>query len=211
MTRLLFVKLLRDLRGTWARIVLMILALSITVVMFSAVLYIWGISAREMPRDYLSTNPASATLVLEQGVDPRQMAAIAAQARTQPGIIDATWRTQFKLQIQGRDGGWSPYPLQIFVAAPDDPMRMETFTIEHGSWPPATGEILVDRYSLDLVKRAVGETLVVQAPNGETASLRISGVVHNAGITPAFQEQTAHAYMSAASLPGLGMPITLNA
>jgi len=211
MTRLLFVKLLRDLRGTWARIVLMILALSITVVMFSAVLYIWGISAREMPRDYLSTNPASATILLEGDRDGDQLAAISAEARTQPGIIDATWRTQFKILIQGRDGGWSPYPLQIFVAAPDDPMRVETFTVEHGNWPPAAGEILVDQGSLDLLKLAVGDTLVVQAPNGTPASLRISGVVHNAGITPAFQEQTGHAYMSAASLPSLGKPVALDA
>src|SRR6266511_2698114 len=211
MTRLLFVKLLRDLRGTWARIVLMILALSITVVMCSAVLYMWGISAREMPRDYLSTNPASATILLEGDRDGDQLAAISAEARTQPGIIDATWRTQFKILIQRRDGGWSPYPLQIFVAAPDDPMRVETFTVEHGNWPPAAGEILVDQGSLDLLKLAVGDTLVVQAPNGTPASLRISGVVHNAGITPAFQEQTGHAYMSAASLPSLGKPVALDA
>jgi hypothetical protein len=46
MTRLLFVKLLRDLRGTWARIVLMILALSITLVVFRAVLYIYRVSKR---------------------------------------------------------------------------------------------------------------------------------------------------------------------
>src|SRR6266498_5853301 len=105
MTRLLFVKLLRDLRGTWARIVLMILALSITVVVFSAVLYIWGISSREMPRDYLSTNPASATLLLKEGLDAGQVAAVAAETRKQPGIIDATLRTQFKALVQAKDGG----------------------------------------------------------------------------------------------------------
>src|SRR6266542_3852335 len=137
MTRLLFVKLLRDLRGTWARIVLMILALSITVVMFSAVLYIWGISAREMPRDYLSTNPASATILLEGDRDRAQLAAISAEARTQPGIIDATCRTRFTILIQGRDGGGSPCPLQSVVAAPDGPRRVQTFTGEHGNWPPA--------------------------------------------------------------------------
>jgi putative ABC transport system permease protein len=211
MTRLLFVKLLRDLRGTWARIVLMILALSITVVVFSAVLYIWGISSREMPRDYLSTNPASATMLLKGDLDGDQMAAIAAQARKQPGIIDATWRTQFTVLVQAQDGGWSPYPLQIFVAAPDDPMRMEAFTVRQGSWPPAAGEILLDDGTPELLKKEVGDTIVVQAPNGQSASLRISGAVHNAGITPAFQEQTGHAFLSAASLPGLGMPVALNA
>jgi len=211
MTRLLFVKLLRDLRGTWARIVLMILALSITVAVFSAVLYIWGISSREMPRDYLSTNPASATLLLEGGLDADQMAAIVAEARKQPGIIDATWRTQFTVLVQAEDGGWSPYPLQIFVAAPDDPMRIETFTVRQGSWPPGAGEILLDDGTPELLKKQVGDTIVVQAPNGQSASLRISGAVHNAGITPAFQEQTGHAFLSAASLPVLGMPVALDA
>ncbi len=102
-------------------------------------------------------------------------------------------------------------PCRIFVAAPVDPMRMETFQVEQGTWPPAPGEILLDPYSLDLLKLRVGQTIVVQAPNGNQATLRISGSVHNAGITPAFQEQTAHAYMSSATLPNLGMPIQLNA
>src|SRR5262245_18911381 len=105
MTRLLFVKLIRDLQGIWARIVLMILALSMTVVMFSATLYIWGINAREMPRDYLSIHPASATLLLEACRDTDELVAIAAEVRQQPRIIDATWRTQVKVLIQARDGG----------------------------------------------------------------------------------------------------------
>ncbi len=211
MTRLLFVKLLRDLRGTWARIVLMILAMSITLVMFSAVLYTWGVTGREISRDYLSTHPASATIVLERGRGAEEMAAIAAEARTQPGIIDAAPRTQFALQIQQEGGGWSPNPLQIFVAAPNDPMRIENFRVEQGSWPPAAGEILLERSALDLLNLEVGETIVVQAPNGEPASLQVSGKVHNPALTPAFQEQRGFAFMSAASLPGLGMPIALDA
>ncbi|HEX9870948.1 MAG TPA: hypothetical protein VGC99_20605, partial [Candidatus Tectomicrobia bacterium] len=130
MTRLLFVKLLRDLRGTWERIVPMILALSITLVMFSAVLYTWGVTGREMPSAYLSTNPASATILFERGLDVDQMATIAAEARTQPGIIEAAARTQLTLQVQQEGGGWGPNPLQIFVAAPNDPMRLENFKVE---------------------------------------------------------------------------------
>src|SRR3989304_9842942 len=125
MTPLLFVKLLRDLRTIWDRIVLMILSLSITLLMFSAVLYTWGVAGRELPRAYLSTNPASATIWLERGLNAHEMAAIAAEARKQPGIIDATSRTQLTLQVQQEGGGWGPNPLQIFVAAPNDPMRIE--------------------------------------------------------------------------------------
>jgi len=176
MTRLLLIKLLRDLQGTWGRIVLMIAALSITLMMFSGVLYTWGITGREFPRAYLSTDPASATLLFERALDADHMATIAAEARKQPRIIDTTARTQLTLQVQQEGGGWGPNPLQIFVAAPDDPMRIETFKVEQGSWPPAAGEILIERSSFDLLKLKLGDVVVVQAPNGAPTSLRISGV-----------------------------------
>ena len=211
MTRLLFIKLLRDLQGIWERIALMILAMSITLVMFSAVLYTWGVTGREMPRAYLSTSPASATILFAPGLDPGQMATIADKARGRPGILDAIGRTQFTLQVQQEDGRWGPNPLQIFVATPDDPLRIETFEVEQGSWPPAAGEILIDRSSFDLLNLEVGETVVVQAPNGAPVSLQISGVVYDPGLAPSFQEQKGHAYMSAASLPVLGEPVALDA
>jgi putative ABC transport system permease protein len=211
MTRLLFVKLLRDMQGTWERIVLMILALSITLAVFSGVLYTWGVTGREMPRAYLSTNPASATILFERGLDADQMATIAAEARKQQGIIDATSRTQFTLQVRQERGGWGPNPLQIFVATPNDPMRIENFKVEQGIWPPAEGEILIDRSSFELLKLEVGETVVVQAPNGAPTALRISGVVYDPALAPSFQEQKGHGFISTASLPVLGETVALDA
>ena len=210
MTRLLFIKLLRDLRRSWPRIVLMVAAISISLVVFSAVLYTRGITGREISRGYLSTNPASATILFERGLDADQMAAIAAEARARPGIIDAIPRTQFTFQIQKVDGGWGPNPLQIFVAAPDDPMRMETFRVEQGRWPPAAGEILIERGAFELLDLKVGDTVVVKAPNGKPASLRVSGVAHNPGLAPSFQEQKGYGFISTASLPGLGAPVALD-
>ncbi|HEX9868562.1 MAG TPA: FtsX-like permease family protein, partial [Candidatus Tectomicrobia bacterium] len=211
MTRLLFIKLLRDLRMIWDRIVLMIFALSITLVMFSAILYTWSVTGREMPNAYLGTDPASATLVFERRLAADEMAAIAAQARRQPGIIEATGRTQLTLQVQQEGGGWGPNPLQIFVATPDDPMQIESFTVEQGTWPPAAGEILLNRFSFDLLNLEVGQDVVVQAPNGEPLSLRVSGVVYVPALAPSFQEQKGHGFMSAASLPALGEPVALDA
>jgi putative ABC transport system permease protein len=210
MTRLLFVKLLRDLRGTWERIALMILAMSVTLVVLGGVLYTRGIVAREMPRAYLSTGPASATIHFEPALSAGQMAAIAAEARSRPGIIDAATRTQLTLQVQQEGGGWGPYPLQIFVAPSDDPMRIESFNVEQGGWPPAAGELLLDRSSFALLGREVGETVVVQAPNGTAAPLRITGAVYNPGLAPSFQEQKGHGFMSAVSLARLGLPLVLD-
>lgn len=211
MTRLLLIKLLRDLRSAWPRIALMILAMSITQVVFGGVLYTRGITGREIPRAYLGANPASATILFERGLDAGQMAAIAAETRKQPGIIDAAARTQFTLQVQQEGGGWGPNPLQIFVAMPGDPLQIETFTVEQGSWPPAPGEILIDRSSFDLLNLEVGEAVVVQAPNGEPASLRISGVVYYPALAPSFQEQKGHGFISTDSLPVLGETVDLDA
>src|SRR5688500_16484497 len=100
MTRLLFIKLLRDMESLWPRIVLMIAAMSITLIVFSGVLYTRGVTGREMPGAYLSTSPASATILLERKLDAGQMASIATEVRKQPGVINATARTQFTLQVQ---------------------------------------------------------------------------------------------------------------
>jgi putative ABC transport system permease protein len=211
MTSLLYTKLLRDLRASWPRIVLMILALSTTLVMFSGVLYTRGITGREMPRAYMSTNPASATLLFERGIDADRMATITAEVRKQPGVIDAAARTQLTLQVQQEGGGWGPNPLQLFVATPNDPMRIETFKVEQGSWPPAAGEILLDRSSFEILKVEVGDGMVVQAPNGTPTSLRIGGVAYDPALAPSFQEQKGHAFISAASLPILGETVALDA
>jgi len=211
MTRLLFVKLLRDMRLTWPRIVLMILAMSVTLVVFSGVLYTRGVTGREIRRAYLSTSPASATILFDRRLDLDRMKAIAAEARKQPGIIDTAVRTQLTLQVQQKGGEWGPYPLQIFIAPLDDPMRIETFKVERGSWPPVPGEILIDRTSFDLLNLEVGKTVVVQAPNGQPTALRITGAVYDPALAPSFQEQKGHAYMSASSLPVLGESVALDA
>src|SRR2546423_1077435 len=92
MTRLLFIKLLRDLRTIWPRIVVMVIALSFTLMVFSGVLYTRGVRGREMTRAYVGTNPASATMLFERRLDADQLAVIAAEARKQPGIIEAAAR-----------------------------------------------------------------------------------------------------------------------
>lgn len=199
MTSLLLVKLRRDLRGNGPRIALMILAISISLIAFGAILYMRTVVDREISRAYLSTNPASATVLLDRAVDIDQIAAIAAEASARPRIIDATARTQFTAQMQGR-----PNPLQVFVAPSNDPMRMANFEVEQGTWPPAAGEIMIERDAMGLLDLAVGDTVVVKTPNGEPAPLRVAGVVHNPALAPAFQEQKAYGFLSTASLPLLG-------
>ncbi len=203
MTSLLTVKLRRDLRATWSRFLLMVIAIAVSLTVFGGVLCAWGAIRREAGSAYMGTEPASATIVLDRAIDAEQMASIAAEARTRPGVIEATGRTQFTSEVEV-SGRLRDDPLQVFAAAPDDPMRMAKFAVRQGSWPPSPGEILVGRDTLALLHIAVGDTVVVKTSSGKPARLRVAGVVYDPSLAPAPQEQTGHAYLSTASLTALG-------
>jgi putative ABC transport system permease protein len=213
-TSLLTVKLRRDLLAIWPRILTMVVAIAVSLTVFSAVLYVWSASGRETAQAYLSTEPTSATIRFGPAIDAKEMAMIAAQARTLPGVIAATGRTQFTGRIQGMDGRWRDNPLQVFVATPDDPMRMAKFQTRQGSWPPAPGEILLGPDALTLLNVAVGDTVVVETPVASTrgqeqqrvepARLRVAGVVYDPSLAPAPQQQTGNGYLSTTSLATLG-------
>jgi putative ABC transport system permease protein len=207
---LLTVKLRRDLQASWPRFVLMVVAITVSLTVFGAVLAAWAAIGRETSGAYMSTGPASATIVLDGGVEAGQMAAIAAQARTRPGVLEATGRTQFSSEVEV-NGQPRVTPLQVFVAAPDDPMRMVKFDLgRQGTWPPPAGEILVTDDTLTLLGTTVGDTVTIKTPNGESARLRVAGTVYDPSLAPSPQEQTGHGYLSTATLAALGSPPVLN-
>jgi len=202
-TSLLTVKLRRDLRATWSRFLLMVIAIAVSLTAFGGVLCAWAASSRETSSAYLSTEPASATILLDRAIDAEQMAAIAAQARGRPGVIEAAGRNQFTSEVEV-NGRLRDIPLQVFVAAPDDPMRMAKFEMQQRSWPPSPGEVFLGRDTLTLLGVAVGDTVTVKTPSREPVRLRVTDTVYDPSLSPSPQEQTGRGYLSAASLPGPG-------
>jgi putative ABC transport system permease protein len=206
---LLTVKLGRDLRATWSRLALMVVAMAISLTVFGGVLLAWDASGRETVGAYTGTEPASATILLERPITVDNMTAIAAQARTRSGVIEATGRTQFDTEINV-NGEVRDVPLQVFMAAPDDQMRIATFTAEHTSWPPAPGELLLGQDSLNLLGVAVGDIVTLEPPGREPVPLRVADTVYDPSLAPSPQEQRGHGYMSTASFAASGVPATFD-
>ncbi|WP_220210920.1 ABC transporter permease [Reticulibacter mediterranei] len=209
-TRLLFIKLLKDLRTTWTRILLMVVAISISLVAFGTVLYTRSIIDPQISNGYTSTQPASARIVLSEEVEQEQVDTIRSAALAEPGIIDATLRAVSTFQMQTQDGRLSAIPLQIFIAAPNDPMRIARFPVEQGSWPPPPNGVLIEREALRFLNLKVGDSLVIAGLDGRPVSLRITGVVHDPSLAPAYEEQKGYGYISTATLPLLGKPPVLD-
>jgi hypothetical protein len=98
-TGLLRVKLRRDLREAWPQLLMMVSAMAVSLTVFGATLFAWSVCGRETTGAYASTEPASATLVLEPGVEAARMAALVDEVARRPGVLRAAGRAQFDSEV----------------------------------------------------------------------------------------------------------------
>ncbi len=202
MTPLLFIKLLRDIQTTWERMVMMVIAISVSLIVFGGMWYARTLVQSNTASGYASTNPASARITLEQGVMPDKADEFIAAAKAEPGVIDATMRQVTNVKLQKESGGLKS--LQLFVAAAADPMRIATFDIEQGAgWPPPPEGILIERSTLESLKLKVGDKVDVIGFDGKPAQLTITGSVHDQSLALAGQESGV-GYIQSNTLPLLG-------
>jgi putative ABC transport system permease protein len=190
-------KLWRDVWLERGRALLMVSALAVSVMGIGAVLGGYAILTREMPRNYLGTHPASAALELTSGVD----AALLSEVRRRPGIAEADSGEVVRARAKvGED--W--IPLLLFVVDDFLAMRLHTVAPQSGAWPPPTGTMLIERSAVQMLLATEGDGVLVKPPHGASRSVPISGLVHDPGLAPAWQERTGYGYITRATLAELG-------
>src|SRR5262249_29301753 len=149
-------KLRRDLALAKGRAAMMIIATAVGVFGVGTVLIAYAILTREISNNYLGSNPASATLELDKAVDDGLLAAV----RQRPGIADAQARASVRARIQVGPDEWRP--LLLFVVEDFNAMRISTFRLDGGTWPPPGGTMLVERTSLPMINARVGDVVAVK-------------------------------------------------
>lgn len=175
----------------------MVAAVAVSLASVGAVLGAYAILEREITRSYESTAPASATIELRGAVE----AALVARVRQRPEVAEVEARETVHARIRVSDE-WRP--LLLFVVDDFIAMKLNTFSSESGAWPPPEGTILVERSALGMAQAASGDVVTVKTPNGAPREVRISGVAHDPGLAPAWQERTVYAYATRATLGLLG-------
>jgi putative ABC transport system permease protein len=191
------VKMWRDLNVARGRVAVMVVAIAVALSGVGALLIARTVILREAAAAYAATNPAAATLDVEGGVD----AALLAGVRARPDVTDATARQTVTTRV--RVGGeWRR--MLLFVIAPDDPLRIATFSAEPGAWPPADTGLLIERAALPVLGAAVGDDLAIAGPDGTTRSLSIAGTAYDPALAPAGQERTGYGYLTPQALTRLG-------
>src|SRR5690349_4686516 len=175
-------KLIRDLQLARGRMTMMVIAIAISIFGVGAILGAYTILRREMDKNYLGTNPASAFIELDRVDD-----ALVQAVRERPGISDAEGTSWVSARAEVKPNEWMPV---LFFVIPDfEASRISKVNPEAGAYPPTEGTILVEREVLPMLNMQIGDVLAVQTANGGNQQIRISGTVHDPALAPAWQEQ----------------------
>ena len=196
-------KLLRDLSMEKGRALLMVTGVAVSLIGVGTMLGAYAILTREMSRNYAATHPASATLELAGAVSP----ALVAEVRLRPEIADAEARATVLARAKVGDD-WRP--LLLFVIDDFASLRLNTFQPVSGAWPPPLGTMLIERTAVPMLAAQAGDQVMVKAPHGRAQLVRVTGLVHDAGLAPAWQEREGYGYITAATLGLLGEPAVLD-
>ncbi len=196
-------KLAGDLRNARGRLSMMVLAMAVGMFGIATILSAYTILTRKISRNYLGTNPASALIEVDRATEE-----LVDAVRHRPGIANAEAGSSVWARIESKPGEWMP--LLLFVVKDFHSMRIGVFRRESGAWPPPEGSMLLERTALQLVDGKVGREIRVQTPNGPERGIVISGLVHDPGLAPSWQEQTAYGYITPSTLVFLGESGTLD-
>jgi putative ABC transport system permease protein len=196
-------KLVGDVRSASGRFLMLAVALAVSNLVVAMIFSDYAILRREMPRNYLGSQPASAQFVLDRIDDD-----LLREVRNQPGIAAAEAAATNSSRIQIGADEW--LPLRLFVVPDFVHLQINRFDAESGAWPPATGAMLVERTALPLTRAQLGDGVAVQTQGKRFGRLQIAGTVHDPGLAPAWQEQTVYGYVTPQTLAALGEDATLN-
>jgi putative ABC transport system permease protein len=190
-------KAIRDFWQERARTALVVLAIALGISAFAAVLSSYAILTRELDNGYLATNPASAVLRVDS-IDNDLVKAILQN----PEVSDAEPRRTISGQMKAGPVQWRN--LMLFVVEDYGNIRVSKLVPEQGAWPPATGEMLIERDAFQVAQANIGDAVTVKTANGIEQPLVISGSVHDVGQAQARMENIVYGYINLATLVQLG-------
>ena len=190
-------KIIRDFWQERTRTALVVLAIALGIAAFDSVMSSYAILTRELNRGYLATNPASAVFRMD-AIDDDLVHAILSDG----SVSDAEPRRIVNAQIKSGPIQWRN--LVLFVVKDYGNIRVGKLEHEQGSWPPAKGEMLIERDAFQVAHTHIGDHVTVKTANGAEQQLLVSGSVHDVGQAQARMENVVYGYITLDTLAQLG-------
>ena len=204
-------KVARDLAGHKFRTLLVVLSIAVGIFAITVVMGGRGILLREFEKVYGTSVPATISFDVDSADE-----SVVREVERYEGVRRAEGLRSFSVRYtQGEQPsevlstGWDT----LFVKAMPDisTSGIEKMTLEKGSsWPPATGEIVLERSVNMVADYHPGDIITVESPGGKRGVLRVTGLVHDINAFPAQFVAGTTGYVSMETLRALDEPASFN-
>jgi putative ABC transport system permease protein len=194
-------KVLRDIWGSKARTLLVVVSIAVGLLAMSTVFRARTILAREIEQSLAASNPAGAAIL----TPPVGGSAVDVARRTK-GVEEAQGRRVEWGRIKaGESGEWRSMKLVALDGYED--MQVNRIVSESGAWPPPDRELLIERSCLSAVGVEIGDEVVVEAANGNRRRLPLTGLVHDVSVVSGeLVDQVIFGYVTLETLRWFDLP-----
>jgi putative ABC transport system permease protein len=151
----------------------------------------------DLSASYAAIDPASAVL-FPAPFDEELVQVV----RRLDGIREAEGRRDVRVRLKVGPDEWRA--LRLDVIHDYENMRLNKITPAGGAWPPPKRELLIERASLSMTNADVGDTVVIETPDGKQRQMRIAGLAHDINKEPASWAGMAYGYITLDTLEWLG-------
>ncbi len=208
-------KVLADLGSHKVRTLLVTLSIFIGIFTIGMVVGAQAILDRELRTGYLNIDPAHAIITTggvtgynedfslnsapanQEGFSEELIDAV----RRMPEVADAEGRHVFDARVRVGDA-WK----SIQFTAIDDfaDVRVDKIRSVAGAWPPEEHEVLIERSGMGVLGVEIGDTILIELPDGKQREMRVAGVVHDLTQWPTPFLGTVYGYIAFDTLEWMG-------
>ena len=192
-----WIKVYRDLRSNIGRTIIVICSIAVGVFAVGTVSATYVLLSRDLPGAWNSISPPTVSLFTDRFPEE-----VIESVRSIRGVQEAEGRRKFVARLQRGPEDWVNIELAALADYRD--IRIRKLTFERGEWNPPDQELLIERASLKWIGREMGDTLVVQTPDGKNHNMKIAGVVHDVGKPSPLFDGTVQTYINLETLEWLG-------
>ncbi len=130
-----------------------------------------------------------------------------AQVRAHPEVGDVDARYRLDLRAAAQDDEWRN--LRLFALPDFANIHVNKIFPQAGAWPPAAGELALERATMTYLEVELGDTVAVQTPQGTQLEMVVTAVIHDPyQITPLIGQEGV-GYIAMPTLAAMGEPTDL--
>lgn len=204
MTR--WIKVVRDLWSNRSRTALVVVSIAVGVFALGMIVTTQQALTASLAAQYAALGPADIILKTAPQLDDDFVTAL----RHLRGVAAAEGRRALplRLSLDGQGETWRDLTL---YALPDyDDQRLLRVRGQSGPWPPARGEVLLERATVAYLGLETGDEILIKTPQGKKYALRVAGIAHDLYRVPPLIEGWVYGYVSLDTVRWLGQPAGYN-